>query len=357
MRPCTRSVTCAEPCLEDGEPLLGRSEVAVLGFLDQRAHPIDLPAFGERAADRLDHLVEPRERDGPRIDRLAAGRLLPQFGRIHVAEERKHERARDRRRRHHQHVDGLALARQGKPLVDAEAVLLVDDRKREVVELDLVLKQRMRADQNVDFAARKPVQDRAAVAAALAARQDRDLDADGGRQRRDGAEMLPRQELRRRHQRRLPPAFDHRCGRQQRHNRLAGAHIALQQPQHALGLGKIRDDVGDRAGLGLRERIGQRRDQLLPQLAGTGSCAAGRTAQMRAHERERKLAGEQFVIREPRPRRSFRQDVCRLGRPVHAAQRLPRRSATARARSSLGPATRRDRARASMRRRRPCGPG
>ena len=46
--------------LQIGEALLGGGKVGLLGFLDQRAHPIDLPAFGERAADRVDHLVEPR---------------------------------------------------------------------------------------------------------------------------------------------------------------------------------------------------------------------------------------------------------------------------------------------------------
>ena len=59
--------------------------------------------------------------------------------------------------------------------------------------------------------------------------------------------MLARQNFGRRHQRRLPPAFDHGGRGQQRHHGLAGAHVALQQPQHALGLGQIGDDVGDRA--------------------------------------------------------------------------------------------------------------
>ncbi len=40
----------------------------------------------------------------------------------------------------------LALGAQGVALFDAEAVLLVDDDQAEVVELDLVLDQRVRAD-------------------------------------------------------------------------------------------------------------------------------------------------------------------------------------------------------------------
>ena len=61
----------------------------------------------------------------------------------------------------------------------------------------------------------------AALAPALAPGQDRDADAGGGGERRDGVEVLPRQDLGRRHQRGLPPAFDHGRGREQRHHGLA----------------------------------------------------------------------------------------------------------------------------------------
>ena len=43
---------------------------------------------------------------------------------------------------------------------------------------------------------------------------------------------------------------------------------------------------------------------------------------MRAHQRERELAGEQFVVGEPRPGQTLRRDVVRLGRPVQMAQRV-----------------------------------
>ena len=57
--------------------------------------------------------------------------------------------------------------------------------------------------------------------------------------------MLAREDFGRRHQRRLAAGFDHGRGGEQRDHGLAGADIALQQPQHALGLGEIGDDVGD----------------------------------------------------------------------------------------------------------------
>jgi hypothetical protein len=54
-------------------------------------------------------------------------------------------------------------------------------------------------------------------------------------QRRDGLDVLARQDFGRRHQRGLLADFGDRGGRQQRHHGLAGADVALQQPQHAHG--------------------------------------------------------------------------------------------------------------------------
>ena len=48
--------------------------------------------------------------------------------------------------------------------------------------------------------------------------------------------MLARQNLRRRHDGRLAAGLDHGRGGQQRDQRLARADIAMQQPQHAVGV-------------------------------------------------------------------------------------------------------------------------
>ena len=76
-RPRRRSARCSV-----GEALLApAARSIVFGFLDQRADPVDPPALVERAADRVDHLVEPVERQRAGVDRLAAGRLLAQLAR------------------------------------------------------------------------------------------------------------------------------------------------------------------------------------------------------------------------------------------------------------------------------------
>ena len=102
----------------------------------------------------------------------------------------------------------MALAGQRQPLMHAEAVLLVDDRKCQIAKGDVVLEQRVGADHQIDIAGGERRQHLGAFAAALAAGQDGEADAGRGRERRDGGEMLPRQDFGRRHQRRLTAGLD-----------------------------------------------------------------------------------------------------------------------------------------------------
>ena len=71
------------------------------------------------------------------------------------------------------------LRAEREPLVHAEAVLLVDDRQREIAERDVVLEQRMGADDEIDIAGGKPGENVVALAAALAAGEDGEPDAGG----------------------------------------------------------------------------------------------------------------------------------------------------------------------------------
>ncbi len=64
--------------------------------------------------------------------------------------------------------------------------------------------------------------------------------------RRDSGEMLTRQNFGRRHERGLPAGLDHRRGGKQRDNGLAGPDVAVEEPQHAVRLRKISNNVVDR---------------------------------------------------------------------------------------------------------------
>ena len=92
-------------------------------------------------------------------DGRSAGGQFVDYAGVEVSIEGQGERARDGRRRHHEHV-GLAayafcvrVSHQLEALLHAEAVLLVDDDEAEVLEVDLVLDEGVRADGQIRFAA------------------------------------------------------------------------------------------------------------------------------------------------------------------------------------------------------------
>ena len=74
--------------------------------------------------------------------------------RAHLADarERHLQRARDRRRRHREHVDAGAELLQPLLVRDAEPLLLVDDQQPEVLERHVLAEQPVRADHHVDLA-------------------------------------------------------------------------------------------------------------------------------------------------------------------------------------------------------------
>ena len=160
------------------------------------------------------------------LDRPPAGGEVAQHGDVEVAVGRQRERARDRRRGHVQHVRGEAVRRlavERAALVDAEAVLLVDDRDREPVEGDAALDQRVGADQQLQLARRELAQQVRAARRGRRAGQQRGLDQLARHQRLERGEVLLGERLRRRHQRRLGAVLDRPQHRVERDDGLAGA--------------------------------------------------------------------------------------------------------------------------------------
>src|SRR5262249_59490621 len=83
---------------------------------------------------------------------LPTGRQFLNDRDIEIAEDSERNRARNRRRRHHQVMwIGSKLAETGA-LRDAEFVLLVDDDQAELAELNVFLDKRLRTDDQIDIA-------------------------------------------------------------------------------------------------------------------------------------------------------------------------------------------------------------
>ena len=117
-------------------------------LVDQR-HDDERPMPGRRI--RSDPVPDGADGVGmadPGPDRDAALRRRPQIGDVEVGVEDLAERPRDRRRRHQQDVRGVTagLGLELAALLDAEAVLLVDDDDAEGGELDPLLDERVRPD-------------------------------------------------------------------------------------------------------------------------------------------------------------------------------------------------------------------
>ena len=126
----------------------------------------------------------------------------------------------------------------------AEAMLLVDDDEAEIVKRDLVLEKRVRADDDVEFAAgharrgcrlrslplSRPVSTAMEMPAAFEQRLKRRA-------------VLAREQIRRRHERALQAGFGRARHGERGDQRLAGADIALQQAQHRRGLGHVGEDL------------------------------------------------------------------------------------------------------------------
>ncbi len=122
-------------------------------------------------------------------------------------------------------------------------MLLVDNGEAQVVEDDLALEERMRADDELRPAIGDGGQLVGAGHALVAPRQQCEMDADLVRQRRETGGVLAREDLGRRHQRGLAARLDGGQHGDERDQRLARADIALQQAHHAGGAGHVADDL------------------------------------------------------------------------------------------------------------------
>ena len=90
------------------------------------------------------------EADDARLDGQAVRRRRLQVADVADAQQRQVQRARDRRGGQRQHVHRLPQLLEPFLVLDAEALLLVDDDQAQVLELHVGADQAVRADDDVD---------------------------------------------------------------------------------------------------------------------------------------------------------------------------------------------------------------
>ena len=134
--------------------------------------------------------------------------------------------------------------------------------------------------------------------------------------------MLLRQNAGRGHHHPLPARFN--CDQQghESNQGFSGAHIALQQPVHALGRGHVGGDFLDRPGLGVGGLIRQRLQNTRLQAAGCVAFDAPGLPLSLPRQRQGQLMRKQLIIGQTRPGRRQRAQVIQALRRVCGLQRV-----------------------------------
>ena len=202
-------------------PVLDRSKVDLLRLLDQRADPVDLLSFRNGGAYPADDFIQAVERHGYGGNRLAACGLVRQTRNVHVPEAGQNQCARDRGGCHDENIDALSLRGQGKTLVDAKPVLLVDHDNSQIAEADLALEKGMGPDNQIDLASVQLFLCLPALTCRILAGQKCQANPGLLAKRGHGSIMLAGQDFGRGHDGSLSAGlYDLRCS-SQCHNRLA----------------------------------------------------------------------------------------------------------------------------------------
>jgi len=233
----------AEFFAQRGVAMNGGSGVKKLGFGDERADPVDPAAAGDGAGDGGKNFFEVGEFVHGGGDGLSTRRFFGESGNVHFAPMGEQQGARDGGGGHHQKVGFGALGGEGQALIDAEAVLFVDDGQSEVLEFDVFLEDGVGADQQGDGAVGEAFENISPRFAFDVAGEEGDGDRGVFL---DGGKMLLCQNFRGRQKRRLGAGLDGAQHGEEGQNGLAGADVALQEAEHLLRGGEVGVDFAQR---------------------------------------------------------------------------------------------------------------
>ena len=221
---------------------LGGLRLQLVAVLDQGADPVGLAALAAGLADAGGDVRAALVGEGHGGDRRAAGRQLVDDADVEVGIERLRQRARDRRRREDQLVrrqPRRALVAQREPLLHAEAVLLVHRHKAEFGEHHTLLEQRVGADHHRDLADGDGRECGVLLRFLQLAGEKGDAQAERFQPAREVHGVLFGEQFGRRHQRALIAGARRGQQRGGGDHGLAGADVALHQPQHRPRLHQI----------------------------------------------------------------------------------------------------------------------
>ncbi len=126
----------------------GGLEVGLLRLIDHRVHNVRLPSLLELSIHKLEDARTSGFGSERRSDRKASWWAFVERAEIQIAVQRESERAWNRRSTHEKHIGAFSLLSERRSLLDAEPVLLVDDRQPQLTEVGALLDQRMCTHRN-----------------------------------------------------------------------------------------------------------------------------------------------------------------------------------------------------------------
>ena len=272
-------------------------------LLDQRRDHVSLAAFAELLAEELPPLRPLLLGGQIRVHLLPARRAVGQRRDVQVAEERHGHGPRDGRGGHHEVMGIGAGVFEHRPLADAELVLLVDHHQGELGELDVVLDHRLRAHHHVQLPGRDLLQDPAPLFGSESADQLRPADVAAGQQLFQREGVLPGEDFGGGHQHGLVSVGDRQQHGVDGHDRLAAAHVALQQPVHRQRGGHVAGDFSDRLLLPGGQLEGEQPpDACIDSGGGLQRWGPLLVVLLPALHGQPQLQNEQLLVDEPPPR-------------------------------------------------------
>ena len=312
-----------------------RLGIAGLGILaHERADDEHLLAARERLAGRLEGVSLLLAGEHPRrAPRAVVGAVLD-VGQGEIAVERERQGARDGGRRQVQRVGRLALFQKLRPLIDAEALLLVDDRQGEVVRHDVVGEQRVSADEHVHLPGGEAFRNSGSLARGRGAREQGDAHPGAFQTLAQALHVLAGEHFRGREEHGLSLGIGGSGQGVARHDGLAGAHVSQKHMVGHRRRGQGGKNLVARPLLLAGELEGKRGGESGKPRAvhhvGVGH-APGAAGGALLHEEQLQI--QQLLVDEPPPRlvglghRAREMDGAQRGVPAHepVAQAQPQR--------------------------------
>ena len=244
-----------------GDPGLGHEPAELRGRVVDRGHPVvdveDLAVAQQLAPDRGRDLLlvvgaDVGQRRVPLLGRGEDRRELADAGEAHL------QRARDRRRRHREHVDVRAQPGDVLLVLHAEALLLVDDDEPEVLPRHAGLQQPVGPDDDVDGPVGQPADRRVGLLARGEAGEPLHRHREVAHALGERLQVLLGQQRRRDEDRDLLAVLHRLERRPHRDLGLAVADVAGDDAVHRDRLLHVGLDLVDRRGLVRRLGVGER---------------------------------------------------------------------------------------------------